>query len=108
LGSGHDGADTILDADGRGVLRYSLTQGGLFTRRTQSTLIAGPGLQVSGLHWVSADGRFTFLRSRDDLIVTLSGEAGGDRIEPGDGGKTVSVGSRAIVAASRGGAGGAA
>jgi VCBS repeat-containing protein len=77
LGSGHDGADTILDADGRGVLRYSLTQGGLFTRRTQSTLIAGPGLQVSGLHWVSADGRFTFLRSRDDLIVTLSGEAGG-------------------------------
>jgi Ca2+-binding RTX toxin-like protein len=73
LTSGHDGADVIRDADGRGVLRYAFRDGSAFT----TSVIAGAFVQVSGLHWASLDGRFSLLRSQDDLVVTFEGGAGG-------------------------------
>lgn len=77
LSSGNDGADTILDTDGKGVLRYTFTQSGLLSRTAQSTVISDASMRVSGLAWNSADGKFTYLRSQNDLVITINGDAGG-------------------------------
>ena len=75
LGSGNDGADTILDTDGKGVLRY-VSRDGVFAS-PQATVIADASVRVSGLQWNSTDGRFTYLRSQDDLLITVNTPAGG-------------------------------
>jgi Ca2+-binding RTX toxin-like protein len=69
LGSGNDGADTVRDTDGRGVLRYSF--------EGASRAIAGAAIKVSDAEWLSADGKFTYGRQGPDLVVTINGDAGG-------------------------------
>lgn len=80
LGSpNNDGNDTILDTDGKGVLRYVFNEGGLagIGAKSTSTLIRDASNRVSGTQWNSADGKFTYTRSQSDLIVTINGDAGG-------------------------------
>lgn len=76
-GGANDGADSIRDTDGKGVLRYTFTQSGFFSSTVQSTVIADASVQVSGLQWNSADGKFSYTRSQNDLVVTINGDAGG-------------------------------
>jgi len=76
-GTTGDGADTIRDTDGKGVLRYSVTQGGFFSRTVQGTVIADASVRASGIAWNSADGKFSYIRSQNDLIVTINDGTGG-------------------------------
>jgi len=76
-GSTNDGADVIRDIDGKGVLRYTFTQSGFFSTTVQSTVIADASVRVSGLQWNSADGKFSYTRSQNDLIVTINDGTGG-------------------------------
>lgn len=71
--SGNDGADVIRDIDGKGVLRYVFNNNGTLN----STVIADASWRVSGLQWNSADGRFSYTRSQNDLIIDINGDAGG-------------------------------
>jgi Ca2+-binding RTX toxin-like protein len=73
----NDGADVISDTDGKGVLRYTRTQSGVFSNTVQSTVIADASVRTSGIQWHSADGKFSYTRSQDDLIITINGDAGG-------------------------------
>ncbi len=75
----NDGNDTILDTDGKGVLRYVFNDGGLLGigAKSTSTIIRDASNRVSGTQWNSADGKFTYQRSQNDLIVTINGDAGG-------------------------------
>jgi Ca2+-binding RTX toxin-like protein len=80
INSGNDGAETIRDADGRGVLRYVFRQGVL--SNPQSTVIADASIKLSDTQWRSADGRFTYTKTPDsegrtDLVVTINDDAGG-------------------------------
>lgn len=68
----NDGADMIWDVDGKGVLRYSFTQGGA----TTSTVIAD-ALIKDGNFWMSADGKFKYEKPGADLVVTILDDAGG-------------------------------
>lgn len=72
-----DGADTIRDIDGKGVLRYTYTQSGFFSSTTTSTVIADASVRISGIEWNSADGKFSFTRRQNDLIVTINDGSGG-------------------------------
>src|SRR5690606_5683586 len=73
LGSGNDGEDVILDIDGKGILRYTFSSGGEST-----TTIIGSGIvQDSDEGWLSADGRFSFLKAQNDLVIEIAGDAGG-------------------------------
>lgn len=71
--SGNDGADVIRDTDGLGVLRYVFSDNGV----VNSTIIADASVRVSGLQWNSADGRFTYIRSQEDLLITMNTAGGG-------------------------------
>lgn len=75
----NDGNDTILDTDGKGVLRYIFSEGGLagIGAKSASTIIRDTSNQVSGTQWNSADGKFTYQRSGSDLVVSINGDAGG-------------------------------
>jgi pimeloyl-ACP methyl ester carboxylesterase len=73
----NDGADEIFDTDGKGVIRYTFTQGGLLSDTVQSTVIGGAGIKVSDTEWRSPDGRFTYLRQFSGLRVVINGDAGG-------------------------------
>jgi Ca2+-binding RTX toxin-like protein len=75
-GPPNDGADVIRDTDGKGVLRYTYTQSGFFSNTVQSTVIADASVRVSGLQWNSADGKFSYIRSQNDLIVTINDGGG--------------------------------
>jgi len=75
-GSANDGADTIRDTDGKGVLRYTYTPGGLFSNTVQSTVIADASVK-DGAIWRSADGKFNYEKQGADLVVTILGDAGG-------------------------------
>ena len=68
----NDGADSILDVDGKGVLRYSETGGNV-----RSALVTDASIKVSDSQWKSADGRFAFTKTGNDLIVAIVGDAGG-------------------------------
>lgn len=72
--SGNDGADIIRDIDGKGVLRYTYSPliGGL-----QSTVIAEASDRRSDTEWRSADGKFTYVKSGADLVITINADAGG-------------------------------
>ncbi len=80
LGSpNNDGNDTILDTDGKGVLRYVFSDSGLagIGAKSTSTIIRDASNRVSGTQWNSADGKFSYQRVQNDLIVTINGDAGG-------------------------------
>jgi len=68
--SGNDGDDEIRDTDGKGVLRYSYGA-------AQSKVIGGAALQISATQWQSADSRFVYTRTGNDLLVAINGDAGG-------------------------------
>ena len=68
-----DGNDTILDTDGRGVLRYSYANN---SGIEQTQLVAGASFKQSGETWKSPDGKFTYTKQVDDLVVTINGDAG--------------------------------
>jgi len=72
-----DGADTILDTDATGVIRYTFSQTG---SPTLNTVIAGLGVNLSGA-WQSVDGRFTYStltnpENRTDLQIAINGQTG--------------------------------
>jgi Ca2+-binding RTX toxin-like protein len=69
----NDGSDTILDIDGKGVLRYSFRDG--FFANPQSTVIVDASVKLSGATWRSADGKFTYTKTGPDLVVTIDGVA---------------------------------
>jgi len=79
----NDGNDTILDTDGKGVLRYTFTDSGLLSSSVQSTAIAGIALRpAGGSSWQSIDGKFNFslgagVPSGNNLEVTFNGGVGG-------------------------------
>ncbi len=73
----NDGADTILDTDGRGVLRYTYNGGSLISSDITETVIADASVKLSDTQWQSADGRFTYERQGADLLVTINDSAGG-------------------------------
>lgn len=56
-----------------GVLRYVFNDGGLegFGAKSTSTIIRDASIRVSGTQWNSVDGKFTYQRSQNDLIVTI-------------------------------------
>ena len=70
----NDGDDTILDADGSGVLRYTFTDN---SGNAQSTVIAEASVKLSETQWTSADGKFAYTKQGNDLVVTINGDAGG-------------------------------
>lgn len=77
----NDGEDVVLDTDGRGVLRYVFEEGGVpilgINAKSTSTIIRDASIRTSGTNWASADGKFSYQRVQDDLIVTINGDAGG-------------------------------
>ena len=72
--SSNDGVDTIRDADGNGVLRYTYRSS---DGARQSTVIADASVKLSDGIWQSADGRIIYTRSGGDLVVTIDGVDGG-------------------------------
>jgi Ca2+-binding RTX toxin-like protein len=77
---GNDGVDTVLDTDGKGVLRYVLSDS--LMPVPQISLLAGTGIKVSSGQWESVDGRILFsMEPTTDPLPTLRidvpGEPGG-------------------------------
>ncbi|MGH8598272.1 MAG: hypothetical protein ACREXT_16595, partial [Gammaproteobacteria bacterium] len=70
----NDGTDTIRDTDGKGVLRYVFTDG---SANPRSTVIADASDKVNSVTWRSADGKFIYVKSGADLVVTINGDASG-------------------------------
>lgn len=77
----NDGEDVILDTDGKGVLRYVFEEGGVagtgLGAKSTSTIIRDASIRGSGTGWISADGKFSYQRSQNDLIVTINDDSGG-------------------------------
>jgi Ca2+-binding RTX toxin-like protein len=78
----NDGADTIRDTDGKGVIRHTLGQSSGISNVYTSTVIADASDPQPDGTWRSADGRFTYSPSANaeggiDLVVTINGETGG-------------------------------
>lgn len=74
LGQTNDGADIIHDIDGRGVLRYIYSS---LSGDLQSTVIAEASDKRSETEWRSADGKYIYIKSGADLVITINGDAGG-------------------------------
>ncbi len=77
--SANDGADTILDTDGNGVLRYTYTPSSGVVR---GTVIVDASVKNSETEWHSADGNFRYelipgAQGQSDLVVTIIADAGG-------------------------------
>jgi len=70
----NDGEDTVLDSDGKGLIRYTFTDS---LNTTQSAVIADASVKVSDGTWRSADGKFTYRTSGNDLLIAINGDAGG-------------------------------
>ena len=82
LSNTNDGADTIRDTDGKGVIRYTLGQSNVFSSTYTSTVIADASDRRSDTEWRSADGKFVYTTTqnaegRTDLTVIFSDGAGG-------------------------------
>jgi Ca2+-binding RTX toxin-like protein len=74
----NDGSDTILDTDGKGVLRYVFNESKLLgSNKSTSTIILDTSVRTSGTQWHSADGKFTYSRSGEDLVITINEDTGG-------------------------------
>jgi len=69
-----DGEDTILDSDGKGLIRYTFTDS---LNTTQSAVVADASVKVNDSTWRSADGKFTYRTSGNDLLIAINGDAGG-------------------------------
>ena len=69
-----DGNDTVLDTDGRGVLRYAYIDTSHHERRT---VLADASLKLSDTQWQSADWQFTYIKQGADLLVSPNNEPGG-------------------------------
>lgn len=67
-----DGADIILDTDGRGVLRYVFDG-----KSAVATVILDASVKLSSTKWESADGRFQYEKVGDDLKVMIVKDVGG-------------------------------
>ncbi|HLZ08889.1 MAG TPA: calcium-binding protein, partial [Chloroflexota bacterium] len=74
----NDGNDTLLDTDGRGLLRYHYNPGAIFPNI--DTVIADASVKLSDSQWQSADGRFTYNKEGADLRVILNDAAGGSML----------------------------
>ncbi|TAK52261.1 MAG: hypothetical protein EPO27_01575 [Betaproteobacteria bacterium] len=77
--SANDGADTILDTDGNGVLRYTYAPSSGVVR---STVITDASVKNTDTEWHSADGKFRYelvpgAQGQSDLVVTIAADAGG-------------------------------
>lgn len=73
----NDGADDVLDTDGKGVIRYKYTEVGLTSDTIQTHVIGGLGVRVSDTEWQSADGKFTYSQQFAGLEASINGDAGG-------------------------------
>jgi hypothetical protein len=74
----NDGSDEILDTDGKGFIRYTYTQTGVFSDTVQSTIVGGLGIKVSDTQWQSVDGKFTYTKFFSGALgVSINGDAGG-------------------------------
>jgi len=78
----NDGLDTILDTDGRGVLRYVVDDP---TNPQEAAVIADARVKVSDAEWKSTDGRFAFFKAPNeagliDLRVEVLDGPGGSMI----------------------------
>ncbi|MDP2242366.1 MAG: putative Ig domain-containing protein [Burkholderiales bacterium] len=69
-GNSPDGHDSILDVDGRGVLRYQYND---VNGKQQSTIIGGLALKGDDGKWSTADGQFVFETAGADLKIAFSG-----------------------------------
>lgn len=59
FGGSNDGNDTILDTDGKGVLRTNVVNS---FGPPQGVVIADASVKLSGNQWRSADGKFTYTK----------------------------------------------
>jgi Ca2+-binding RTX toxin-like protein len=66
----NDGADTILDVDGLGVLRYTYQDS---VGVQQSTVLAEASIKLSDTRWQSADGKAVFEKGNGGLVITIAG-----------------------------------
>ena len=79
FGGSNDGNDTILDTDGKGVLRVNISP---FFGVPEGSVIADASVKLSDSQWRSADGKVTYTKQANttggtDLAVTISGVTGG-------------------------------
>ncbi|MCW5575160.1 MAG: putative Ig domain-containing protein [Burkholderiales bacterium] len=74
-----DGADTVLDADGKGILRIVKTSFSPLGRVTdvQATVAIDASTKLNDTTWRSADEKFNYIKVGDDLVVVINGEGGG-------------------------------
>ncbi|MBY0271404.1 MAG: hypothetical protein K2X06_16230 [Burkholderiales bacterium] len=72
--TGTDGHDTVLDVDGKGILRYQYVDA---QGKAQSTALAGVALKESEGKWKTADGRFVLEQTGTDLKVTFGATVDG-------------------------------
>ncbi|MEO8009171.1 MAG: calcium-binding protein, partial [Betaproteobacteria bacterium] len=73
----NDGNDTLLDTDGKGVLRYVYDAGSLISSNVIHGVILDASIQVSDTEWRSVDGRFTYTPEATGLKITILDSAGG-------------------------------
>jgi Ca2+-binding RTX toxin-like protein len=77
----NDGFDEIRDTDGRGIIRYTYTETGVFSDTLKSGVAGGSGIRTSATQWQSPDGKFTYdQQGSTALLVTINGDAGGSLI----------------------------
>lgn len=73
-----DGADTVLDADGKGVLRVVKTTTTIgFVTDVEAGVAIDASVQLNETTWQSADGRFNYVKAGADLVMVINGEGGG-------------------------------
>jgi len=68
LGSTNDGIDTILDADGKGVLRYTYTEGGVARTR----IMRGPMLAAAGADDAALGGDLAYWTGKNGSLAGMS------------------------------------
>lgn len=72
-----DGHDTVLDVDGKGILRYQYVDA---EGNAQSTALAGVAIKEPDGKWKTADGRFVLERVGANLKVTFGASIDGSVI----------------------------
>ena len=74
----NDGADDILDTDGKGLVRYTFTEKNLLSPDTvRSSVLAGIGIRTGASQWQSPDGQFTYTQQAAGLKASVNGDSGG-------------------------------
>ncbi|MBX9904846.1 MAG: putative Ig domain-containing protein [Burkholderiales bacterium] len=73
-----DGADTVLDTDGKGVLRVVKTTTSIgFVSGVETSIAIDASVKLNETTWQSADGKFNYVKTNADLVVVINGEGGG-------------------------------